>query len=446
MPNPYESPETTSKPEKPAAPRKLAIFSWAMYDWANSAFSTLSITIVASYISNVVFDEKRWGNWSGMAYPLSLSAATFLAAFIAPIVGSLADARATKHKWLAITAIAGAVCSLGVALVPAVYSIVIAILFAGAAFFFELSYGICNAFLPELTNEKTVNKVSALGFALGYVGGAIALLLAMVVLVLGESWGLSRTEQARVGVFIMGAWWGIFALPAILTLRDSALPKYPESTLQQSVKRAIQEVTGTLRNIRGYRLLMLFLIGYLFFNDCVQTVISQSPRFAEKDLGFQPEDLLKLVLMIQFVALPGALAMGWLSDRWGQKPVLNFCLITWGIILLSAWFVREQWHFWVLGVFVAIVMGGIQSVSRAIMGYITPPEKTAEFFGFFNLSSKATSFLGPIIFAVVYGFTQRYQLAIISLIGQLIIGFWIVSRVDIEQARTQALAEVDRGK
>jgi UMF1 family MFS transporter len=205
------------------------------------------------------------------------------------------------------------------------------------------------------------------------------------------------------------------------------------------VNYAISEVMTTLKQIRNYRLLAIFLIGYLFFNDCVQTVITMAPTMAEHDLKFEPQQLVYLVLMIQFIALPGSLLMGWLSDRWGQRPVLFLCLTTWGVILLSAWFVREQIHFWVLGGFVALVMGGIQSVSRAIMGYMTPPEKSAQFFGFFNLTSKATSFLGPLIFAFVFWLTKSYRIAIISLIGQLIIGFWLVSRVDIEKGRQQAL-------
>lgn len=254
-------------------------------------------------------------------------------------------------------------------------------------------------------------------------------------------------------------------------------------------RAALGDVRRTLGDMRNYRMLMLFLIGFLLYNDCVQTVISQSSNFAEKDLLFKTEDLIKLVLMIQFVALPGSLAIGWLSDRIGQRRVLLICLAAWAAILLSSWLVADksdlgyealaksldasgiklsdvtaesagelilaepqrqeltsyfmnlansQRSFWIMGICVALVMGGIQSVSRAIMGTMTPPEKSAEFFGFFNLSSKATCFIGPLIFGGVYALTGKYKLAILSLLVQLVIGAIIVSRVNVEQGRRDA--------
>jgi UMF1 family MFS transporter len=421
------------------SPDRLALFSWALYDWANSAFSTISITLVAVYIADVLFPEKKYGTVSGVIYPLTIGLATFLAAICAPVLGAMADAQATKHRWLSITALAGAGSGIMMGLVPVEYPWVATGMFCLTVLFFELSYGIYNAFLPELADEKGINRVSAWGFALGYIGGALALLLALVCLAKSDAPAEEQFAGLRRGIMIMGGWWGLFSLPAVLFLRDRVTPKDRSLTTHAAIGYAITEVKTTLKHIKNYRVLAIFLIGFLFYNDCVQTVISQAPIFAKKDLGFEASQLVYLVLLIQFIALPGSLLMGWLSDRWGQRPVLFLCLATWGLILLSAWFVREQIHFWVLGGFVALVMGGIQSVSRAIMGYMTPAEKSAQFFGFFNLTSKATSFLGPLIFAFVFWLTKSYRIAIISLIGQLVIGFWLVGRVDIEKGREQAL-------
>ncbi|MGC4002510.1 MAG: MFS transporter [Pirellulales bacterium] len=309
-----------------------------------------------------------------------------------------------------------------------------------------------------------MNKVSAFGFALGYLGGALALIVALLLIGYGDSLGWSGEQKLRCGLAVMGLWWGIFSLPAILFLRDRKAGREPilivetttttvadpaapfaspttletRKTLMVAVRSAFRDVRRTLGDMRDYRMLALFLIGFLLYNDCVQTVISQASNFAEKDLGFSTEELIQVVLMIQFVALPGSLFIGWLSDKIGQSKVLFLCLFTWAAILLSAWFVEEKIHFWIMGACVALVMGGIQSVSRAIMGTMTPPEKSAEFFGFFNLSSKATCFIGPLIFGAVYQSTGKYKLAILSLLAQLILGMLIVSRVNVEKGRRDA--------
>jgi UMF1 family MFS transporter len=481
------------EPRKPRLLTRPDILAWAMYDWANSAFSTLSITIIVVFFSEIVFPKSVYGTWSGSAYAFALAAATLVAGLLSPIVGALADARFNKHSWLRVTALAGAACSLGLAISPTDSPWLPTALFMGALFFFELSYGFANAFLPDLATEEEMNRVSAFGFALGYIGGALALITAIALIKLGDSWGWTGEEKLRSGLAVMGAWWGIFSLPAIFLLKDrrhteqAALEN--KNTLSAAIKAALGDVRRTLGDMRNYRMLALFLIGFLLYNDCVQTVISQASNFAREDLGFQADQLIMVVLMIQFVALPGSLFIGWLSDRIGQRRVLFICLASWAAILLSSWLIADksdlghdalaktldaagikladvtaenvgelkltepqltevktylsnlagsQRSFWIMGACVALVMGGIQSVSRAIMGKMTPPEKSAEFFGFFNLSSKATCFIGPAIFGSVYTITGKYKLAILSLLVQLILGAIVVTRVNIEQGRRDA--------
>ena len=449
------------EPRKPRLLTRPDVLAWAMYDWANSAYSTLSITIVVVFFSKILFPEAAWGNWSGSAYAFALAASTLSAGLLSPVVGALADARANKHVWLRFTALAGAACCLGMAFAPADPPWLATALFMGALFFFELSYGFANAFLPDIATEEQMNRVSAFGFACGYLGGALALGAVLGLISYGDSAGWSGELKIRSGLAVMGLWWGVFSLPAIFFLRDRRRPQKPAvvdtthavtdigpytspsteripTSFWTAFRIALADVRRTLGDMRNYRMLALFLVGFLLYNDCVQTVISQASNFAEKDLGFELSELTMVVLMIQFVALPGALFIGWLSDRIGQQRVLMFCLAVWAAILLAAWFVNEKIHFWIMGACVALVMGGIQSVSRAIMGTMTPPEKSAEFFGFFNLSSKATCFIGPLIFGGVYALTGKYKLAILSLLVQLVIGAIIVSRVNVEQGRRDA--------
>jgi len=500
------------EPRKPRLLTRPDVLAWAMYDWANSAYSTLSITIVVVFFSKILFPESHWGNWSGSAYAFALAATTLTAGLLSPVVGALADARANKHVWLRFTALAGAGCCLGMAFAPADPPWLATVLFMGALFFFELSYGFANAFLPDIATEEQMNRVSAFGFALGYLGGALALIVALVLIGYGDSAGWTGEQQLRCGLVVMGAWWGIFSIPAILFLRDHRKPqttlvvesygdegtgssersphtKRVPTSFWSAFRVALTDVRRTLGDMRNYRMLALFLIGFLLYNDCVQTVISQASNFAEKDLKFEPKELIMVVLMIQFVALPGSLFIGWLSDKIGQRRVLMICLASWAAILLSSWLIPDkadlgydslaanlnatdiklaeltpenlskhqltgeqrglvtqyftnlatsQRYFWIMGICVALVMGGIQSVSRAIMGTMTPPEKSAEFFGFFNLSSKATCFIGPLIFGGVYAYTGKYKLAILSLLVQLVIGALVVMKVNVEQGRRDA--------
>jgi UMF1 family MFS transporter len=414
-----------------------------MCDWANSAYSTLAITIIAIYLSKVVFPEAHWGRLSGAVYPLALSAATLLGAILSPIVGAMADAAASKRFWLTLFTISGSLSAIAMGLCPPDLWPVVLPGFILTAISFELAYGLYNAFLPELADASTMNRISAFGFACGYIGGGLALLLAMLVLTFGDGWGIGKVWQLRAGFLILGLWWGGFSIPAMIWLRDRGPPRAAHMGIAIAARQAWQEIRGTLRNIRHYRWLVLFLLGYLFYNDCVQTVITQASLFAEKDLGFLPADLLKLVLMIQFVALCGSLPLGWLADRYGAKPALMLCLAVWATLIMAAWFVTTQAHFWLLGVGVGLVLGGTQAVSRGIMATLTPREKSAEFFGFFNLSSKATSFLGPLIFGGVFLLTGEYRAAIASLLLLLFVGWWLVSRVNLEQGRLDALAPRD---
>jgi UMF1 family MFS transporter len=308
-----------------------------------------------------------------------------------------------------------------------------------ASFCFEMSFGFYNAFLPELADEKSMNRVSSQGFAAGYVGGGIALAIALWLYVKGDAIGIvDETMRARAGLILMGCWWAVFSLPAIFVLRDKSLPRTAAVPFGQAARQALREVGTTLRHIRRFQALGWFLIGFLFYNDAVQTVLTQAPTFADREVGLKTAQLMPIILMIQFVSMPGALAIGWLADRAGQKPALYLCLAVWVALLAFSWWVTSEAEFWIMAAFVALVMGGIQSVSRSIMGVMTPPDRTAEFFGFFNLSSKATSFIGPVTFALVIGITGSARWAILSLLAQLIIGWLLVSRVDIARGRADA--------
>jgi MFS transporter, UMF1 family len=412
------------------------IAAWAMYDWANSAYSTLLITTLNGYLLNVVFPNNgplvdAWG----------IALSMFVAAILSPILGALADARANKRLWFRATALGGATCGALLGVVPPQYPWAIAALFVLTSFFFELSFGFYNAFLPEIADERSMNRVSAAGFACGYIGGGIALAIALLLFLHGDAIGIQdQTLRVRVGLVLMGVWWGVFSLPAILILRDKSRPRAQSTAFAPAARLAVREVATTLSHLRHFQALAWFLIGFLFYNDAVQTVLTQASTFARQELELTDESLIPIILMIQFVSMPGALFIGWLADKIGQKPALYLCLAVWVGLLAFSWWVTSITEFWIMGACVALVMGGIQSVSRSIMGVMTPANRTAEFFGFYNLSSKATSFIGPFTFGLVIWLTDSARWAILSLLAQLIVGWLLVSRVDVTRGHRDAIA------
>lgn len=422
-----------------------------MYDWANSAYSTLSITILVAYLQRVVLPGESgpvkflWSTsltikWGPVVWAWGISLSMLVAAILSPILGAVADANASKRKWLAATALCGAGAAVLMFFVPAACAWLVVALFVTMSLMFELSLGFYNGFLPEIADEHSMNRVSAWGYALGYLGGGLALVLAAMVLQFGQSWGLpDKAVALRVGILIMGLWWGIFTVPTLWILRDRGQPPLEKQPLHAAARSAVSEVGHTLSNIRLYRTLALFLLGFLFYNDGIQTVISQSSTFALEDLNFQEAELIYLILMVQFLALPGAMLLGYVADRLGQKPALMVCLAVWVGLVVTAFFVHSKGQFWILGAILALVLGGTQSVSRAIMGVMTPPQRTAEFFGFFNLSGKATSFLGTFLFGLIIWLKGSARLAIVSLLVFFLLGWAIVARVNVKEGRRQAL-------
>lgn len=416
--------------------RSPEVFAWMLYDWANSAYSTLLITVVAYYIQKIVLPNT----WGPVVYAWGISAAMLITAVLSPVVGAMADANRSKRRWLAATALGGASASVVMALAPVGWVGLIVPCFVLSALCFNLSLVPYNAFLTEIADEKTINRVSAGGFALGYLGGAIPLLLAGLVILAGQRLGLEEVGRHRVGVFLMGLWWGGFTLPVLRVLRDRAAPPEPPKPFHHAAALALVEVKRTLASVRQYPVCALYLLAFLFYNDGMETLITQASTLAIQAFHFSAVHLFLLVLMIQLVALPGALVVGWLSDRLGPKPTLLGCLAIWMLLPIAAALARETWAVWALGGVLALVLGGTQSVSRAIMGLITPPERTAEFFGFFNLSGKAAAFMGPTLFGLILRMTENARLAGLSVVVFFAIGWLAILHVNIQQGRCQALA------
>jgi UMF1 family MFS transporter len=370
--------------------KRKEVFAWAMYDFANSAFATSVLTAVFPlYFSKaLVGDEKRglelWG--------YLVSGSMFLVALAAPFVGAITDTSGAKKRFLLLFWLSGCMATACLGFQTPGRWVPAAVLFIVANIGFAGGNALYNAFLPELAPREKMDRVSGLGWGLGYLGGGLCLALNLFMI---REW-----EAVGGSLAVVGAWWFLLALPFFALVRERALPVPVEGS---RLAYAMRKVFQTLRRVGKFRELSKFLIAYLVYNDGVETVIVMAALVGKTMLRMDDADLLLCLLLIQGVALVGAFCMGWLAERIGSKRALVLSLMIWCGVVVWAALMRTRGEFWGLGVVVGTVLGGTQAISRSLMGKFTPPKLAGEFFGFYAIGGKFSSVLGPLVFSLVSG-------------------------------------------
>jgi UMF1 family MFS transporter len=421
-----------------------------MYDFANSAYSTVLITIFNTYFLVVV--KAAGKGWDGEAlWGYATSFSILLVALSAPALGAMADLAGSKKRFLIVFCYVGAFSSMLMATILPGQVLWLVSLYVFVEYCFAASFTFYNAFLPDLADHQTMGRVSSYGFAFGYVGGALCLIVDIGLLFFPQVLGLPARGDTpmgdymvqvnylpmRAGLFVMGAWWAVFSIPTVLWLQERPQPAARLSVLGY-VRAGYTRMFGTLRAIRKFPELARFFVAYLIYNDGIETVIYMASPFAVETLKMSPLELTLCILMIQLVATPGALAFGWLADRVGQKQAVASSLAFWIVLVLSGYVVSQRWQFWMLAVGVALVLGGSQAVSRSIMGLMVPARHTAEFFGFFALSGKAASVFGPLTYAITKDVTGSSRGALVSLALFFLVGGVILVFVNVSKGRSEA--------
>ena len=371
---------------------RKAIWGWAMYDWANSAFST---TVIAGFFP--IFFKQYWSlgadvNTSTAQLGIGSSIASLLVALLAPVLGAIADQGNAKKAFLIFFAYLGVLMTAALFLVQQgnwelaiLVFIVGSIGFAGANVFYD-------ALLTEITSEEKLDMVSSFGYALGYLGGGLLFLLNVVMTLQPELFGLSGPADAvRYSFLTVAIWWGLFTIFTIVWVPEQRIPLQKGENF---IKVGFQKLAITFRKIRDFKMILLFLLAYWFYIDGVHTIIRMAVDYGVS-LGFESTDLITALLLVQFVAFPAALGFGKLGEKWGVKQAIILGVSGYAVMTLWATIISTRFEFYGLAVVIGLVQGGVQALSRSFYARLIPQDQAAEYFGFYNMLGKFAAIIGP---------------------------------------------------
>jgi len=460
----------------PPAERRRQQRGWYFYDWANSAFSTTVITVfLGPYLIEVAeaaADSRGYVHPLGLqlrpgsVYPVALAASVLLSVLVMPIVGAVADRTQRKRELLGLFAYVGAFATMGMYFLRGDGYLLGVGLLVVANVAFSVAVVVYNAFLPEIALPDERDRVSSRGWAMGYAGGLL-LLAANLGLFLGhDAFGVSEGHAVRISLLSAGAWWGVFTLVPLRFLRRTGTHiTFEKGGVRAGTQVAFEkggaaragtpvpvdphgsvlvagfgQLRATLREARGYPKTLGFLGAFLLYNEGIQTVISQASVYGSKELGLSDTMLIVAVLMVQVLALVGALALGRLALVYGAKRTVLGSLVAWTAALALGYLLPagEPVLFFALAALIGFVLGGSQALSRSLYSQMIPGGKEAEYFSLYEISDRGTSALGPVLFALAYELTGSYRVSIISLVAFFVLGFVALLSVPVRDAVREA--------
>ncbi|MGV9315222.1 MFS transporter [Streptomyces sp. NPDC003691] len=419
---------------------------WYFYDFACSVYSTSVLTVfLGPYLTEVAkaaADEDGYVRPLGLSlragavYPYAVSASLVLAVVLMPLAAARADRTGRRKPLLAAAAYTGAGATAAMFLLDGDRYLLGAFLLIVANASLSVSMVLYNSYLPELAAPAERDAVSSRGWAFGYTSGALVLVLNLVLYGNHEGFGLSEAEAVRLCLASAGLWWGAFTLIPLRRLRDRRIPPAERAAGGIGPRRLL----ATLKDMRRHPLTLSFLLAYLVYNDGIQTVISQASVYGKEELGLGQTTLIVAVLLVQVLAVAGALGMGRLARIYGARRTVLASLAVWTLILVAGYFLPAGAPVWFFGLAAAIglVLGGSQALSRSLFSHLVPRGKEAEYFAAYELSDRGMSWLGPLVFGLAYQITGSYRDAIVSLVLFFAVGFVLLARVPVGRAAAAA--------
>ncbi|MEU7974816.1 MFS transporter [Micromonospora sp. NPDC049089] len=427
---------------------------WYIYDWANSAFQTTVITVFLGPFLTTVAEvaagcELGADSCDGFVYPLGIKVAAgsyypylislsvFLTVFVLPVIGAIADRSAHKKRLLGGAAFTGAGATIAMALVTGDRYLLGGALFLVANISFGAAIVVYNSFLPQLGGPDERDGISSRGWALGYLGGGLLLALNLVAItLLDDGDNPQRTlDLARWSIVSAGVWWALFTLVPLRWLRE----RPPAAALAGGgniLTDGFRQLGRTVREIKAYPLTLYFLLAFLVYNDGIQTVITLASQYGTEELRLEQSTLIITILLVQFLAFGGALSLGALARRIGAWKTVLLSLVLWTGVIIAAFRLPAEAPvpFMVLGAAIGLVLGGSQALSRSLFSQLIPTGKEGEYYGFYEISDKGTSWLGPLAFGLVFQLTSSYRVGLVSLLIFFVVGFLLLAAVPMRRA------------
>jgi UMF1 family MFS transporter len=433
--------------------------SWYWYDWANSAYVTTTATVLMGpYLTAIAKEAACPGIATGVdcttnlsvlgipvspgsLYPYTVTVSTLVSALVLIFIGAIADRSPRPTRLFSAFAWVGALAASLMFLVAGTNWQLGVVLILVASLCLGASLVIYDSILIRIANENERDRVSSKGWALGYLGGGILLALNFGLLTFADTLGISEGLAVRISILSAGLWWGVFTLIPYLGLRHlTGTVATPVDRKAGVVGGSIKQLASTFGDLRHYPQTLLFLLAYLFFNDGIQTVIGSSSLYGQEELGFDQSTVLGVFLFVQFVAYFGARLFGATAARIGAWRTVLYGIGLWTIVVVIAFFVpaKQLAVFVVLGLLIGIVLGGTQALSRSLYSQLIPRGREAEYFSLYQAMERGTSWLGTLIFGLVYQFSNSYRWAIVALVVFFVVGGVLLSRVRMREGIEQA--------
>ncbi|MEW6616582.1 MAG: MFS transporter [Thermodesulfobacteriota bacterium] len=405
---------------------RLELFSWMLYDFANTSFTVMIVTFVYSvYFRDIVC--KGLGNKADFLWGLSGSISMVVVALFSPVLGAIADHTQAKKKFLISFAL------LCIAFGGMLFFIKEGMIFEGMLFFIIANIGFeggnvfYNAFLPEITTQDRYGRISGYGWALGYLGAIVTIFMCKPFL--SGGFEESNLSNVRFTFLLSAVFYLVFSLPIFFYLRErrgNAMVDRNDAYIVMGFRR----LRDTFKNVKQFKELAKYLLSFFIYTDGITTVIYFSTIYARDTLHFKISELILFYITVQTTGILGALFFGWLADKLLPKKTIMITLLIWCVVVIGAYFVEDKSVFFVIGMLAGIAMGSSQSASRSMMGLLTPQDKKAEFFGFYGISGKFSAALGPFIFGTISAWTGSQRIAILAVIAQFVLGLILLQRVD----------------
>lgn len=402
-------------------------WGWTFYDWANSAFAT---TVMAGFFP--IFLKQYWSAGSDpteSTFQLGMgnAIAGIIVAALAPVLGAIADRGGVRRRFLLLFTVLGILSTAGLFFVQrgdwqaaiALYVLGTIGFTAGVVFY--------DALLVDVSEPRHFDFISGVGYAFGYLGGGLLFAVNVVMTLQPEWFGLAdKAEAVRFSFLTVAVWWSVFSVPLFLFVKERQPAAKPK--LGHAVVEGWRQFIETFREIRQLRPIFLFLLAYWFYIDGVNTIIKMAVDYG-LSLGFETTHLITALLLVQFIGFPAALAFGWLGEKWGTRRGIYLAIAVYTGVTVWAYFLDNVTEFFIMAIAIGLVQGGIQSLSRSFYARMIPPEKSAEFFGFYGMVGKFATIIGPLLMGWVGVLTGSPRIAILSVAVLFVIGYLLLATV-----------------